>query len=233
MVTNPYFIRARLFPTVLTAIPLLIFANKLLTTFLYDTLKAIYDVLPLLSSLGLSAALLFLSIQLNRLVAKEIFQKLYFKDELQMPTTIHLLWKDSFFDDTIKEKIRLKIHQLFGILLMNPPDESSNEEKSKKQIVTAVSQIRNSLRGNKLLFQHNIEYGFFRNLIGGSAIAILFSVALIVLGYFQKEKPTIITGTVLLIIYLLPIFFSLTLIRRFGNYYSKILYEQFLTIKHE
>lgn len=113
---------------------------------------------------------------------------------------------------------------------MTATEEAANEAKSRKQIVTAVSQIRNALRDNKLLFQHNIEYGFFRNLVGGCVIAILCSIVLFLLGIFNNEPATKLTGLVLLCIYIIPILFSKFLIKRFGNYYSKILYEQFLTL---
>jgi hypothetical protein len=230
MITNLYFIRARLFPTVLTAAPQLILVNKLLSVLYYDTLKNIIEVLPILTSLGLSVALLFLSIQINRLLAKEIFQRLYFNEEIKMPTTDHLLWSDQFFDETVKEKIRSKIADKFRLTLMDKNEEASKEATSRKQIVTAVSQIRNSLRGNKLLLQHNIEYGFFRNLIGGCVIAVICSVVLILFGHFKNEPGIKLTGIILFFIYLLPIILSKQIINRFGNYYSKVLYEQFLTL---
>lgn len=230
MTANPYFIRARLFPTVLTAAPLLILVNKIISSFFYENLKSILDILPILTNLGLSAALIFLSVQINRLIAKETFQRIYFKQEISMPTTNHLLWSDTFFDNSVKGKIRSKIIDKFGITLMTATEEVANEAKSRKQIVTAVSQIRNVLRDNKLLFQHNIEYGFFRNLIGGCVIAILCSIVLFLLGILNNEPATKLTGLVLFCIYIIPILFSKFLIKRFGNYYSKILYEQFLTL---
>lgn len=156
-----YYLRARLFPTILTAIPLLVFVNVIISGFYYDKLTLIFSILPILTNLGLSTALIFLMVQLNRFIAKEIFEKFYFQDELKMPTTNHLLWSDNFFDQTIKEKIHTKILSKFEIQIQNVNEEKSDELKSRKQIVTAVSQIRNTLRENKLLIQHNIEYGFF------------------------------------------------------------------------
>ena len=225
-----YYIKARLFPTILTVVPLLIFVNLILSKFYFDNLKDILSVLPLITHLGLSTALIFFMVQINRLISKEIFQRFYFQDELKMPTTNHLLWTDSFFESQIKEKIRSKIHSKFGIVLMTNLEESTNELKSRKQIVTSVSQIRNSLRDNKLLLQHNIEYGFFRNLIGGCLLAIFFSIAIVVFGYVKEIQSLKITGFTLLLIYIIPIIFSKPTIKRFGNYYSKILYEQFLSL---
>lgn len=225
-----YYIRGRLFPTILTSIPLLIFLNSIVAKFYHDKLSEILNVLPLITNLGLSTALVFLMVQLNRLIAKEVFQKFFFKDELQMPTTNHLLWKDSFFEQTIKEKIQNKINSKFDIKIQNLTEEQADELKSRKQIVTAVSQIRNSLRDNKLLLQHNIEYGFFRNLIGGSLIATIFSILIFIYGLLLEQQSFKFIGISLAIVYLIPLILSKLLIKRFGNYYSKILYEQFLSI---
>lgn len=204
--------------------------NVILFKLFHNELKELFDVLPLLTNIGISTALIFLMVQLNRLIAKEIFQRFYFQDELKMPTTNHLLWKDTFFDQTIKEKIRTKITSKFEIQIQNLIEEQANELNSRKQIVTAVSQIRNSLRDNKLLLQHNIEYGFFRNLVGGSLIALIFSIIILVYGVSLEQQNLKFIGIFFISIYLLIILFSKTIIKRFGNYYSKILYEQFLSI---
>jgi hypothetical protein len=193
-------------------------------------LKEIFLILPLITGLGLSASLLFLMVQINRFVAKEVFQRFYFQEEIRMPTTNHLLWTDTFFDTSIKEKIRSKIQIKFGLTLMTHEEETLNEPKSRKQIVTAVSQIRNCLRNNTLLLQHNIEYGFFRNLLGGCLVSIIFSISILIYGLFENKSSMMHTGIFLTIIYAIPIILSKPIIRRFGNYYSKILYEQFLTI---
>jgi len=231
MKISAYYLKARLFPTILTVIPLLVFLNTIVAKYYNDILKEVSIVLPLISGLGLSAALLFLMVQINRFVAKEAFQRFYFQDEIQMPTTNHLLWKNTFFDSSVKEKIRSKIQQKFNIILLTVDEEDLDELKSRKQIVTAVSQIRNCLRDNKLLLQHNIEYGFFRNFLGGCLIATVISIVILLYGLVKIESAVINTGIVLTVVYLIPILFSNPIIKRFGNYYSKVLYEQFLSIK--
>ncbi|MDI1316261.1 hypothetical protein [Flavobacterium sp.] len=228
---NTYFIRARLFPTILTAIPLLLLVNYLFSTYYYKSFEKIFEVLPILAGLGLSTAFLFLSVQINRIISKEVFQRIYFKEEINMPTTNQLLWSDNFFDNEIKTKIRAKINVLYGIELMNEHQESSNELASRNKIAMAVSQIRNSLRSNKLLFQHNIEYGFFRNLLGGALLAVVCSINIIIFAFLRNETILLNSGIILLLIYSLPIILSKAIMKRFGHYYSKVLYEQFLTLQ--
>lgn len=227
---NSYYVQARLFPTILTIIPLLILTNSVIINSLTDKLESVLKVLPILTNLGLSAALIFLMVQINRFVAKEVFQNLFFKDEMLMPTTNHLLWKDEYFEDSIKAKIRQKILEMFELNLYSEEQEIQNETNARKLIITAVSQIRNVLRGNKLLLQHNIEYGFFRNLFGGSLMAILFSLLLIIYGFVLNTSGIIVIGSICFLLYLILVLVGKKFIKKYGDYYSKILYEQFLTI---
>lgn len=225
-----YYVRARLFPTIITCVPLLILINAFIS-YNRDQLKAIGEVGSVLIQLGISTALIFLLVQINRFVSKELFQRFYFKDELFMPSTDYLLHSSNFFESEVSEMIRTKIKDTYGIGLLNPEEEKKDTSKARRLITTACSQVRNSLRDNKILLQHNIEYGFFRNLVGGSLLAFIFSFTVIVYGASQENNALQYSGVVLAVLYLFPLLLSKTLIRRFGHYYAKILYEQFLSLK--
>ena len=231
MFKNIYFYRARLFPALITSIPMMIFVNKIIAVKYATALTNIYDVLPLITHLGLSAAVIFLLVQINRLVAKEVFQRWYFRDELFMPTTDHLLMSNTHYPIDIKNKIRDKIAAKFQINLLNELGEQQNKDSARKLITAAVSQIRNALRRNNLLLQHNIEYSFWRNLIGGSLIALFFSAIIVFYGYIQDLPDQITVGLICFVVFLIPIILSKMIIRYYGQYYAKILYEQFLSIE--
>lgn len=230
MAINNYYLKARLFPAVLTSIPIIVFYNKFVASLYHDKLENIFSVLPTITDIILSSAIVFLLVQINRFLSKEIFQKLYFKDEINMPTTNLLLKSNNEIETSIKQKIEDKIKTKFGISLLSEAEESTDILRARKLIVTTVSQIRNVLRDNSLLLQHNIEYGFFRNLIGGSFLAFVISVIILVHSYCSYDLATRNLGWILTIVYFLPILFSKFIIDRHGKYYAKILYEQFLTI---
>jgi hypothetical protein len=230
MAINIYYLKARLFPTVLTSIPAIILYNKFVSTLYHDKLEKIFSLLPSLTDIILSSAIVFLLVQINRFLSKEIFQRLYFKDEINMPTTNILLKSNNELEVSIKQKIEEKIKTKFGIDLLSSTEESSNELRARKLITTVVSQIRNVLRDNSLLLQHNIEYGFFRNLIGGSFLALAISIILLVLSFCTQDLTTRNLGWILIIVYFIPLLFSKLIINRYGKYYAKILFEQFLTI---
>lgn len=227
---NTYYFKARLFPTVLTSIPAIILYNRFVSSLYHEKLENIFSVLPIITDIILSSAIVFLLVQVNRFLSKEIFQRLYFKDEINMPTTNLLLKSNTELEASIKQKIEDKIKNKFGIILLSGTDESADVLRARKLIATAVSQIRNVLRDNSLLLQHNIEYGFFRNLIGGSFLAFVISVIILIHSYCSCDLTTRNLGWILAIAYFLPILFSKLIIDRYGQYYAKILYEQFLTI---
>lgn len=228
---DKYFLRARLWPTVLTSIPVM----AIYWYFIKPSLGAQLNEIPylqLLSNVSFSAAIVFLLIQINRLLAKEIFQRCYFKDEQEMPTTNYLLWKDKFFTIEAKKLIRDKIKISFEIELYSAEQEKSDETGARKQICLAVSQIRELIRGNEMLLRHNIEYGFFRNFLGGCVVAVFSSLAGLYLSYLNGFQSGIsVFFLVSSVAYFIPILFSSLLVKRYGGYYAKILFEQFLSHK--
>lgn len=230
MPNNSYYLKARLFPTVLTSIPALFLYNNFVASLYRHKLEEIHNELSTITNVMFSAAIIFLLVQINRFLSKEIFQRLYFKDEVNMPTTQLLLKSNNELEKSIKQKIEEKIRMKFDIILLSSIEESADELRARKLIATTVSQIRNILRDNSLLFRHNIEYGFFRNLIGGSFLAFIISVIILLLSQYTGDIETRNWGVILISIYVLPIVFSKVLIDRYGKYYAKILYEQFLTI---
>ena len=230
MAINSYYLKARLFPTVLTAIPTIFLYNKFVAIFYHKKLENICSVLPIFTDAMLSSAIVFLLVQINRFLSKEVFQQLYFKDEINMPTTSFLLKSNNYLEAVIKQKIIDKIKIKFDIDLLSSTEEANDELRARKLIVTSVSQIRNILRDNSLLLQHNIEYGFFRNLIGGSFLAFIISIIIVAYSHWLGDIETRSLGWILSGIYFLPIILSKIIIDRYGKYYAKILYEQFLTI---
>ncbi|WP_242157346.1 hypothetical protein [Aestuariivivens sediminis] len=228
MKINEYYIKARLFPTILTSIPILGlyyfgFSEKLIEfmTFLEGYKWA--------SDITLSIALIYFLVQINRLISKELFQNIFFKEEINMPTTNFLLNSDTTLAKSIKSQIVQKIATDFNIHLLDSRAENENEEEARKTISSAVAQVRNVTRDNSMLLQHNIEYGFIRNLIGGSVLATIISILNIFL--FQYTYPNqfaVNLNVILLGVYIVLIIFSKFLINRYGKYYAKILFEQFL-----
>lgn len=223
-----YYLQARMVPALLTIIPALILFHSFLGPKL-DTLFAGIEVLTKGTGVSLSIALVFLWVQLSKLTGRIIFQRLIFQEELNMPTTNYLLHTNPFFTPETKRQIRLKIENSFQLHLYDFRKEQQQELNARKQICMAVSQIREHLRNNKMLLRHGIDYGFFKNLISGSLLACIFCLAGLGLSHgFITLKPYTDVFSLLGFLYFLPVLLSGSIMRHFGHYYGKILYEQFL-----
>ena len=187
------------------------------------------SALPIATDIAVSTGLVFALVQIVRFVSKEMFQRFYFKDELEMPTTRLLLLTDHFLSREDKLKIRSKIKSDFDLHLPDEHEELAHGIETRKNIAFAVSQIRKQLSGNQMVIRHNIEYGFVRNILGGCALALFMCV--LDLTIFTWLKPSVVAQQVTLIctlIYSIPIVSSRYLMQRFGYYYAKILFEQYI-----
>ena len=196
-----------------------------------EELNGVVHFLPGALQSSLYTAFVFLAVQVNRLISIVLFQNILFKGELYMPTTCQLLWSDDQIELGIKQQIHDKIKTMFNIELLTPDEEASEEKKARKRIAFATSQIRNSLRGNPLLHQHNIEYGFWRNFIGGCVLAVFLSGILHIfsiqnhIGWLQNLSVWMLVG------YLVPVLLNKMFIGWYGRRYTKVLLEQFLSLR--
>ncbi len=151
-----------------------------------------------------------------------------FKDEQAMPTTNYLLFSNSQFTKEYKLRLHRHIQADFQIQLPNEQEEAQNEEIARRRIVEAVGLVRQKVKNGRLLLQFNIEYGFARNLIGGSIIGLAVSIFDIV--YFFSTGNQLIGG----ISIFLAVVFSFLLaihkitIRHLGNQYAKRLFQEYL-----
>lgn len=228
MKVSKYFIKARLFPAILCAVPILLL-------YYYGFRDSIGGLVVFLKGYGwtkditISVAIVYLLTETNRFISKEFFQNIFFKEEEYMPSTTLLLHSNTYFSEGRKKRIHEKIKNDFGIEIYSKSREADNKLEARKTVIEAVAQIRNVTRNNSLLLQHNIEYGFTRNFIGGCTIS--FITCLFNSYFFLIVDPNEIAikiTVVLVLFYLLPITLSKILVSRYGKYYAKVLFEQFL-----
>ena len=224
-----YTIIARFFPAIITSLPLVILSGFLIG----DDYIALFANLKYIKIIGLASTpviLFYLFAQINRFIAKEYFQKKYFKGELEMPTTMFLLHSDDSLSSEYKNNIRAKIENEFSVTLPSQINEEQNIENSKLRISESVSLVRNKVGAGNLLLQHNIEYGFIRNLIGGSPISLIITIVNIFLFWrIIPSFPAMITNIVLMFFYLMFIILSRFLIERYGVIYAKRLFQEYMT----
>jgi len=182
-----------------------------------------------ISDVGLSFAIIYLFMQINRLISKEFFEKKMFSNGLNMPTTNYLMHSDPNLSFEYTKKIHLKIYEDFSIVIPSMQEELRNEKGSRQKISEAVALIRKKVGDGVLILQHNIEYGFVRNLIGGSVIAVIISVINInIFSWVAYNQIALIISCILAFLYLCVVISSKWIVTTFGNNYASVLIQEYM-----
>lgn len=226
-----YYYTARLLPAAITAAPLVLLYHYTLGSSISVALGEISATTGRFFSIAPPIALIFLLVQLIRFLSKELFQRIYFQDELAMPTTRYLLGSSTYFAPEVRQRLRTKLRKDFDLSMPSAEEEQVNVAQCQRQAVACVAQIRTKLRGNAFLLRHNMEFGFFRNLLGGCVLAV--AVAIFDVVYFRYVAPQPLAFRLSVgfcLAYLIPIAASKILLTRFGHYYAKVLFEEYLAI---
>jgi hypothetical protein len=225
---NQYNLQARIFPTIICAIPILLFQYFFLSEEISIFLVFLGN-LKFAGDVTISIVILYFVSQINRFFSKTFFEK----EEIYMPTTDFLLFSNSEYSNEYKVKIYEKLEKDFGLKLPIEKEQKKNEIYSRKRISEIMSLARNKVGSGKLLLQHNIEYGFWRNLIGGTIFAVLFSGITTYFSYTESNKTLFFVSIILLIFYLLILIFNKFIIGRFGKMYAKVLIQEYMRMKIE
>ena len=228
---NKYNRIARIYPAVICSVPIFLLNYFFLRLYTADLLTSLEGV-KWIGGITLSVALTFLLAQAGRFVGKELFEKIHFKDELYMPTTEFLLHSNNTYSPEHKNKVHTKILNDFGIQIYSYKQENQDNLSARRVIVESVSMIRGKVKKGRLLLQHNIEYGFIRNLVGGSLIALYISTAnLYILGVLFPNRLGFYISLCITMIYLFFVVIGRYLMGKYGIRYAKILIQEYLFIQ--
>jgi len=230
---NSYTLVARIFPAILCIFPYGIIHIFYLSDRIGAFLNEISALIPEpVVGASLSLVLIYLLAQINRGVSKTVWQRIYFRDELKMPTTNFLMYANDQYTDDYKNRMRARIKQDFDIVLPSRTEEQENENETRQKIAQAVSLVRAKVGKGRLLLQHNIEYGFWRNLIGGSTLAVLISLLDVVFFKFIYNNGLALKLSIgLIVLYALPIVFSKFIISHYGEAYARVLFQEYMSIQ--
>ncbi|MFA4922834.1 MAG: hypothetical protein WC557_01430 [Ignavibacteriaceae bacterium] len=230
MKLDSYNLFARAFPAILCGIPFFILYFFLLRPIMGEFWSTLFN-LKIISDITFSAVLLFFLLELNRIISKELFENKIYRNGLTFPTTNFLLHQNQQFSEEYLQKIHKKIKSDFGITIPNRHKEIKNEYKSRKQIVEAVNHMRIKVGKGKLLGQHNIEYGFFRNFAGGTLIATVASLFnIIIFRWIYFNNQVFLLSFAFLIVYLFLSLFSKKIINITGQNYARVLIQEYMSL---
>ncbi len=226
---SKYEIQARVFPAIITLIPVLVLSHF----YLYSLIPELFDSIiytKIIGDISIALVLLYLVIQVSRFFSKKLLQDKVFKNELFFPTTSYLLYSDSNYSKELKDKIREKIKIDFSIELLNENSESHDENLARTKIKESVDLIRSKVKNGRLLLQHNIEYGFIRNIIVGTLISIPISILNIIVFNNLGNRIILIVSILLLVLYFVILLIRNKILVYFANNYAKVLFNEYLTL---
>ncbi len=180
---------ARVYPAVLGMLPIcLLMAMCINVWFLhFQTIVGnIKWVLCLIGGTALTSfAVGYLICDLFKETSKVLFQYPAFKkNETEMPTTKMLLWQNQAISPAFHKAIAAKVKTIFGVKLPTREEEEADISLAKQTIVDTVSQIRQYTRGDKILEQYNMEFGFCRNYLGASVWSVILILCLSIANTF-------------------------------------------------
>ena len=107
-----YSLTARVLPAFLSSVPFFLLNYFLLNPLMGDFWGELL-ALKIVSNITFSFALLFLLMQIDRIISKEFIEKNIYKNELYFPTTNFLLHLDKTFSSDFTRKIHQKIKKDF------------------------------------------------------------------------------------------------------------------------
>lgn len=222
---------ARIYPAVLGMLPICMLLAMCMGEWFLQYQALAGNVEWFLYMIGgtalVSMAVGYLVREVFKETSKWLFQyPLFKKDETEMPTTRMLLWQNGAISPAYHKEIASKVKATFGIKLPTPEEEQADLGMSKKTIADAVYQIRQNCRGDKILRQYNIEFGFCRNYLGASVWSVLFIISMGVANLFCGWLPWWLIVVILILQVLLMVGCYLLLETR-GVTYAKYLFATF------
>jgi len=226
---DSYTLYARLFPGIVTSIPFFVLYFYYLNKYFSEFFNLIFGV-KWVGDASTGIVFLFLLAFMGRSIAKDLFEGHWFKrDETRMPTTEFMLHLNNEYSDEFKDQLREKIRADFRIELLASEAEVNDEQKARKTIAEAITLIRNRLKDGRLLLSRNIEYGFIRNVIGCSVIAVLISIIdIIIFVFVDPNKVALVASISMSALYILPIVFSKKLFNNHGKRYARALFQEYM-----
>lgn len=226
---SEYTLKARLAPTALAAPPLLLLCNALFNIQASQWIES--DMMIALFGKGTATvALVFLMMQINRLIGLEVFQRWVSRDELNFPTSRLLVATNTEMSSQQRSSIDKKLQKDFKTSLL--PVSMGDSPEVRRHNADIVGRIRLFVGSPPKLLQYNIEYGFIRNLIGacipvlitGLVNAYLYNEAILpVWAYKLSIAYTVFAGILVCL--------ARPLIERLGIQYARVLFQTYLDKK--
>jgi hypothetical protein len=228
---DSYTVIARFFPALLCAVPVFVLWYFLLREPAWQDLLGFLINLRCIGTLSITVVFLYFYALFVRFAAKQ-FERRYFTDARGFPTTYFMLYGNQSYSADYKKKFRDRVRALWKLSPLDAVGEQEQPSEARARLDECFAQIRLRVGAGKLVFQHNIWYGFARNLVGGSLFAALISAANIAFGCLLFHAPALVIASgILLLAYLLIFAVRRPILVQHGEAYARQLIAEFMVEK--
>lgn len=223
-----YGMLARVFPSLLTAIPVFVLLFFLSADAELKELGQFLLSLKFYGGITLGLVALYFYGQMIRFVSK-LLEESYFIKRSGFPSAYLMSYADGTHSKAYKDKYRTKVKRDFDMDLPDETAEAQDPEEAKKRLAEATKQVILKVQKGQLVFKHNIWYGFVRNLTGGAFLSLAVCTANILLGLTViKNSRLVAVSLVLLIPYGFLLVFWKPLLRQNAEAYAKQLIAEYM-----
>jgi hypothetical protein len=141
-----------------------------------------------------------------------------------------MLYEDPTYSVDYKDKFRERVRNRLNLHPLDAVAEGLDPYEARKRLNESFDQIRLLVGKGKLVFNHNIWYGFARNLIGGCLYAVLFCILNILLGWRIFHAPALtIASCCLLVVYLAILTFHKQILIQNAEAYARQIIAEFMS----
>lgn len=157
------------------------------------------------------------------------------------PSTIILRWSDHRISKELKQQYHSAVKDYLNLPMLSEEEENIDPKRADDLIDQAFRRVRTELRTqepNGLWFVENINYGFYRNLLGSRKLWLIISMAgILINGYFtDKTNNKLIIGGLIVnsVIFLFSIYMGWFVLPKSVKHaafrYAENSWESFLNI---
>lgn len=149
-----------------------------------------------------------------------------FRDGRNFPTTRFLLEDNATYTTERKAEIISKIKKDFKADLSSFTIDTFT---NRQRIHEVIGLVRKKFKKQEMVLQRNIQYGFWRNLAGGSVIAIAVSLLAVLLSVITHMTTALEVSLLFLGTYILIAIFSFFAMKLCARYYALALFDELLS----
>ena len=116
--------------------------------------------------------------------------------------------------------------------MLDVNSELEDELTARKLITVAVDRIRDKVGDGRIVLQYNMGYGFMRNLVAGSFLAVMPSFVIFVLGVQMGWRSgECFVGVMLSLFYIIVLLISKPVLRFLAGLYAKTLISEYMSLR--